>query len=51
MGGGDDDDVFSGKVGVLMKFTPMQNNGLGLCAKIIRHTSPDYQTHLVSTLG
>jgi len=47
--GGCDDVVFSGKDGVFMNLTPLKTNELELSAKIMRHTSPDYQTHLVSS--
>jgi hypothetical protein len=33
-----------------MNITPMQIKGLKSSAKIMRHSAPDYQTQLVSTL-
>lgn len=41
--------VFSGKDGVFANITPLQINALQLSAQIIRHRTPDYQTHLVSS--
>lgn len=44
-----DDVVFSGKGGVFMNQAPLEINVLGFFAKIIRHSSPDYWTNLVSS--
>jgi hypothetical protein len=48
--GGGDDVVFSDKDGVFMEATPLKINLMALSAKIMRHSIPDYQTLLVSTL-
>lgn len=41
--------VFFDANGVIMNYTAMQINGLKLLAKIRRHSSPNYQTQLVSS--
>jgi hypothetical protein len=43
------DVVFSDKDGAFMKTTSLKINGLKVFAQIIRHSTPDYQTHLVSS--
>lgn len=47
----DNDDVFSGRDGVLMRIASLKINELELSAKIMRQSTPDYQTHLVSILS
>ena len=42
--------VFSGGNGVFTNAATLEVNGLQLIAKIMRHLTPDYETHLVSTL-
>lgn len=48
--GGCDDDVFSSNDGVFMKLVPFNINLMALTTKTMRQSTPDYQTHLVSTL-